>query len=560
MLRSHIGWPSPEVHRHGRRPRQPARRRRGAGHQGDPRPSARRDVLGARRRARALPGRRPPGPRGAARRWEKRLAAWDGDREATRPALAGRACPGWEAKLPTLGGRREGRHPQGQRGLPQGARRRGRPGSWAAAPTSPATPAPMLKDHGVFSPDEPAGRQIYFGVREHGMGGVMNGMAAHGGVLPVGGTFFVFSDYMRPRCAWPPCPSTRSIFSCTHDSVGLGEDGPTHQPIEHLAALRAMPQLRLDPPGRRQRDRRGLARRGRRPTGRPPWCSPARTCPCSRARRRRRRGPGRLRAGRRRRSPDVVLIGTGSEVAVCVEAAGLLADEGLAARVVSMPSWELFAAQDDGYQDVGAAARAAHAGRRGRRQPSAGTAGPTTASASTASAPRRRATSLWPTSGSPPTTWPTGPASWSHDLQEDDAMTKLHDLLLRSRARAPGSTTSSAAGSPAASSTRWVERGVRGITSNPTIFQKAIAGSATSTTTSSASWSAAAPRSTTPTGRWSPTTSTTRCASCARCTTRATASTASCRSRSRPTSPATPTAPSRRPATCTTASTSPTCT
>src|SRR5919108_662339 len=102
-----------------------------------------------------------------------------------------------------------------------------------------------LKGFGVQSSGEPGGRQIYFGVREHGMGSALNGMALHGGVIPVGGTFFVFSDYMKPAVRLAAISEAKSIFVFTHDSVGLGEDGPTHQPIEHPAALRAVPRLRL---------------------------------------------------------------------------------------------------------------------------------------------------------------------------------------------------------------------------------------------------------------------------------------------------------------------------
>ena len=97
----------------------------------------------------------------------------------------------------------------------------------------------------IQSDSTPDGRQVHYGIREHGMGGVMNGMAAHGGVLPVGGTFLVFSDYMRGAVRLAALSQTKVVYSWTHDSVGVGEDGPTHQPIEHLAALRAMPGLRV---------------------------------------------------------------------------------------------------------------------------------------------------------------------------------------------------------------------------------------------------------------------------------------------------------------------------
>ena len=202
----------------------------------------------------------------------------------------------------------------------------------------------------AFSRHTPEGRQIFFGVREHAMGAAMNGLAAHGGLLPFGGTFFVFSDYMRPAVRLAALCGLHVIYSWTHDSVGLGEDGPTHQPIEHLASLRAMPGLRLLRPA----DANETAQAWRIAIERP--------------------GPTALILSRQNlpvlagtedgavvrgayvlrdpsSGPDVVLLGTGSEVALCVEAADLLAEDGVAARVVSMPSWELFDEQDEDYRD-----------------------------------------------------------------------------------------------------------------------------------------------------------------------------------------------------------------
>ena len=100
---------------------------------------------------------------------------------------------------------------------------------------------------------------MHYGIREHGMAAAMNGMALHGGVIPYGGTFLVFSDYARPAMRLASLMGIRSIFVMTHDSIGLGEDGPTHQPVEHLAALRAIPNHTGLPPGRRDRNRRMLA-------------------------------------------------------------------------------------------------------------------------------------------------------------------------------------------------------------------------------------------------------------------------------------------------------------
>ncbi len=204
-------------------------------------------------------------------------------------------------------------------------------------------------DGGVaMSADHPEGRQIHFGIREHAMGSALNGMALHGGVLPVGGTFFVFSDYQRPAIRLAALSQARSVFVLTHDSVGLGEDGPTHQPIEHLAALRAIPNLQVIRPA----DANETAAAWKVIVGHDgptalvlsrqaiPVCTDGSAVD---------RGAGVVRAAAG--EPAVVLIGTGSEVAVCVDAAAVLAAAGIAARVVSMPSWDRFARQDLGYRE-----------------------------------------------------------------------------------------------------------------------------------------------------------------------------------------------------------------
>ena len=201
-----------------------------------------------------------------------------------------------------------------------------------------------------FSVTDRHARQLHYGVREHAMGSVMNGMAAHGGVLPFGGTFFVFSDYMRPAVRLASLSELHVIYSWTHDSVGLGEDGPTHQPIEHLQSLRAMPNLRVIRPADANETaiawRIAVERGG--PTALilsrqnlPVLEGTAGNEGVARGAYVLRDTPG---------DPDVVLIGTGSEVQHCIAAAETLAAEGVAARVVSMPSWELFAEQDDAYQ------------------------------------------------------------------------------------------------------------------------------------------------------------------------------------------------------------------
>lgn len=213
----------------------------------------------------------------------------------------------------------------------------------------------MLKGLGTFSAATPEGRLIHFGVREHAMAAIMNGMAAHGGALPVGGTFFVFSDYMRGAVRVSAISNLKVIHSWTHDSLGVGEDGPTHQPIEHLASLRAMPGLRLIRPA----DGNEVAAAWRvalEATGGPTGLVlgrqkvPTLTGTATLAADGLRRGAYVLvSAGND--EPDVVLVGTGSEVQHCVKAAQMLVAEGYSAQVVSMPSWDLFDEQSDEYID-----------------------------------------------------------------------------------------------------------------------------------------------------------------------------------------------------------------
>ena len=208
----------------------------------------------------------------------------------------------------------------------------------------------------VFSAENPAGRLLHFGVREHAMGAIMTGMAAHGGALPVGGTFFVFSDYMRGAVRVAAISGVQVIYSWTHDSLGVGEDGPTHQPIEHLAALRAMPGLRLIRPadGNETAAAWRVAVRSPGPTA---LVLSRQDLPVLDA-------TAELAADGVSRGayvlsstapdnelPSVVLVGTGSEVQHCVQAAKTLHEEGYTAQVVSMPSWDLFDLQDEDYVD-----------------------------------------------------------------------------------------------------------------------------------------------------------------------------------------------------------------
>jgi transketolase len=184
------------------------------------------------------------------------------------------------------------------------------------------------------------------------MGAVMNGMAAHKGVLPVGGTFFVFSDYMRPAVRLAAIGSAHVVYSWTHDSIGLGEDGPTHQPIEHLASLRAMPGLSLIRPADANETAEAwrLAVEAEGPVG---LCLTRQNIPVL-AETAERGAEGVARGAyvlaETDGGPDIVLVGTGSEVQHCLGAAATLAADGVRARVVSFPSWDRFEAQPEDYR------------------------------------------------------------------------------------------------------------------------------------------------------------------------------------------------------------------
>jgi transketolase len=213
----------------------------------------------------------------------------------------------------------------------------------------------LLSGEADFEPGSYSGRNLRFGVREHAMGGALNGMCAHGGVFPYGGTFLIFSDYMRPAIRLAALSHFPAVYVFTHDSIGLGEDGPTHQPIEHLASLRAMPGLvtlrpsdanetvlswkfaleRRDGPTALVLTRQNLPVMDRTVLG---------------------AADGLLKGGYVVKdapgaAPEVILIATGSEVEIALVAADTLSSEGVAVRVVALPSWELFHRQDEEYRE-----------------------------------------------------------------------------------------------------------------------------------------------------------------------------------------------------------------
>jgi len=259
--------------------------------------------------------------------WDAALAVFeaDGVSVATR-AASGKVLNAVVERLPTLMG--------------------------GSADLAPST-STYLKGYGDFGFDEWCGHNMHFGVREHAMGAIINGIAMHGGIIPYGATFLVFSDYMRPAIRIACLMGAHSIFIFTHDSIGLGEDGPTHQPVEHLASLRAMPGLTVLRPADANETaecwRLALERRG--PAA---LVLTRQNLPVLGSLERMRDGVPRgayvlqdPEAG----PVDVILLATGSEVSLAVKAAELLKQRGIGARVVSMPSWEIFEEQPGDYRD-----------------------------------------------------------------------------------------------------------------------------------------------------------------------------------------------------------------
>ena len=283
--------------------------------------------------------------------FERYAQAYPTEADLWRTVMAGELPAGWDAKIPSFGtedGSVATRVASGKvlngliEGLPTLV--------GGSADLAPST-GTYLKGYGDLGFDEWCGHNMHFGVREHAMGNIVNGMALHGGVIPYSATFLVFSDYMRPPLRLAALQQIRVIFIFTHDSIGVGEDGPTHQPIEQVASLRAIPGLTVFRPAdanetvacwRLALERKGpsvllLSRQG---------------LPTMEDVERVRSGVPRgayvlADAGR----PDVILIATGSEVALALAARDVLGDRGLQARVVSMPSWELFEEQPGAYRN-----------------------------------------------------------------------------------------------------------------------------------------------------------------------------------------------------------------
>ncbi|MEO8957180.1 MAG: transketolase [Ktedonobacteraceae bacterium] len=211
----------------------------------------------------------------------------------------------------------------------------------------------LMKGLGDFGP-ESNGRNMHFGIREHAMGSILNGMSLHGGIIPFGATFLIFSDYMRPPMRLAALMQIKTIYVFTHDSIGLGEDGPTHQPIEQLAALRAIPGLTIIRPGDANETaeawRQAIVHAG--PVAlvltrqNLPTLDRSVMAPASNL------AKGAYVLLDSENTPQIILIATGSEVSLAVDVANVLRQDGVQIRVVSMPSWELFEEQSTAYKEM----------------------------------------------------------------------------------------------------------------------------------------------------------------------------------------------------------------
>ena len=300
--------------------------------------------------------------------WEQGFAAWaaaNPERKALFDRLSVRELPaGWADKLPSFPADEKGVATRKASGNVLSALAPVLPELWGGSADLAESNLTTMEGEPSFVPVEhqtkmwpgnPYGRTMHFGIREHGMGSILNGIALHGGTRPYGGTFLVFSDYMRPAVRLAALMEQPVTYVWTHDSIGLGEDGPTHQPVEHLWSLRNIMGLDVVRPGDANETAvawRTIITRTDRPAG---LCLTRQNVPVfDREKYASAEGTARgayVLADSDSGQPDVILIGTGSEVQIAVHARELLAAEGISARVVSMPCVEWFHEQDASYQE-----------------------------------------------------------------------------------------------------------------------------------------------------------------------------------------------------------------
>jgi transketolase len=292
------------------------------------------------------------------RDWQKRYDLYKGahpdDARELERRLRGELLEGWEDLIPTFTSDNGNVASRAASGIVLNAIAPKVPELVGGSADLASSTNTIVKGAPSLSPEDHSGRNFHFGIREHGMGAVMNGMSVHGGFIPYGATFLIFSDYMRPAVRLAAIMNRHVIYVYTHDSIGLGEDGPTHQPIEQLSTLRAIPEFTLIRPADASETaeawRAALKHHGpvalvltRQKLGF-----------IDRTRHASARGVAKgayVLSDSPGGAPQVVLMSSGSEVALILEAQEKLGAEGIRARVVSMPSHELFATQDDQYRE-----------------------------------------------------------------------------------------------------------------------------------------------------------------------------------------------------------------
>jgi transketolase len=297
--------------------------------------------------------------------WTELYDSW-ADREPERKALLermlGRDLPvGWEKALPSWEPDKKGVATRKASGEVLKALADVLPELWGGSADLAESNNTTMEGANSFGPKsiatkmwdaEPYGRTLHFGVREHAMGAILNGIALHGPTRPYGGTFLTFSDYMRGAVRLAAVMKAPVIYVWTHDSIGLGEDGPTHQPIEHMAALRAIPNLAMLRPGDANETAYAWKAMLENPEGPKGIALTRQNIPVLEGTSAEgvARG-GYVLADAGNGDPQLVIIGTGSELQIAVEAREVLEGDGIPTRVVSMPCMDWFAAQDQAYQD-----------------------------------------------------------------------------------------------------------------------------------------------------------------------------------------------------------------
>jgi len=267
--------------------------------------------------------------------------------------FAGKLPKGWESALPAFAADPKGMSTRAASGKVINALAAKLPeligGSADLAPSNNT----KIDGSPDFQKESYQGRNFHFGVREHSMGAVLNGMNLYGGVVAYGGTFLIFSDYMKPAIRIAALSHIPTIFVFTHDSVGLGEDGPTHQPIEHLAALRAIPNVTLIRPADANETVQAWRVAIENRHGPVALALTRQNVPIFES-----SNPSAVEKGAYvlkdfgRKRPELIMMASGSEVGLVVEAAKKLEEQGRSVRVVSFPSWELFEKQDSAYREL----------------------------------------------------------------------------------------------------------------------------------------------------------------------------------------------------------------